>query len=646
MRFGGAGVPSHLPATDNRISLNNPMSFPERIGKYEILAEIGYGGFAAVYQAHDTTSGRTVALKVMHPYWQSDAAFVRRFRREGFEMSRLHHPNIVAVYESGELEHSLYIAMEYLPGRTLNDVLKTEPTLSLERTVSILEPVASALDYAHRQGIIHRDIKPANVLLNESGDQLQVTLLDFGLVKALAGSSALTSQGMLVGSPEYMAPEQANLEARRDVGPAVDRYALGILAYRMLTGRVPFPGNTPATLNAHEHKPVPHPHEFRPDLPDEAAAALLKILAKSPAERFQTAGAFVAQLRMAADAQSSQQEHDAHLKTLYARLDTAARDHQWREVLKLAGEIQAIDRHYRDVQTRLTAAQHELGVQSAAARRRARRLRGLGALGLLLLLLAVIWAWRRFAAPAAPPRTATVGQTWTRPTDDMTLVYVPPGVFLMGAADGDPDERPVHSVTLSGFWLDRTEVSAAQYARCVAAGKCAALESPAAGPTYPAVGVSWEDAAAYCAWAGGRLPTEAEWEYAYRGAAAARYPWGNAFDPARVNFCDVQCGEAWAASDGDDGYAAAAPVDAIPAGASWCGVLNLAGNAWEWVADWYREDAYVMAVAQNPTGPTSGALRVLRGGSWSSPAYNVRGSYRFSAAPAQSDPTWGFRCAQ
>ncbi len=622
------------------------MSFPERIGKYEILAEIGYGGFAAVYRAHDPVGNRTVALKVMHPYWQTDAAFVRRFRREGFEMSRLHHPNIVTIYESGELDQCLYIAMEYLPGHTLNDVLKSEPHLSLERTVSILEPVASALDYAHRQGVIHRDIKPANVLLDESNDQLHVTLLDFGLVKALAGSSALTSQGMLVGSPEYMAPEQANLEARRDVGAAADRYSLGILAYRMLAGRVPFPGNTPATLNAHEHKPVPHPQEFRPDLPDEVADALLKMLAKNPADRFPTASAFVAQLRVAADAQVNEQERGAQLTTLYARLDAAARDHQWREVLGLAGEIQAIDRHYRDVQTRIAGAQHALGMQSAAARQRTRWLRGLGVAGALLLLVGLLWAWHRFAVPSAPPRNAAAGQTWTRPTDSMTLVYVPPGTFLMGAADGDSDERPVHSVALSGFWLDRTEVTESQYALCVAAGKCETPLTPAAGSDYPVVGIAWEDAAAYCAWAGGRLPTEAEWEYAYRGATARLYPWGDIFDPARVNFCDVHCPEAWSASAQDDGYAGAAPVATFVEGASWCGALNLAGNAWEWVADWYGAGAYATAETQNPTGPASGVERVLRGGSWSSPSYNVRGSYRFSAPPGQSEPTWGFRCAQ
>ncbi|HNT73886.1 MAG TPA: bifunctional serine/threonine-protein kinase/formylglycine-generating enzyme family protein [Anaerolineae bacterium] len=622
------------------------MSFPERIGKYEILAEIGYGGFAAVYKAHDSATGRIVALKVMHTYWQTDAAFVRRFRREGFEMSRLHHPNIVTVYESGEWEQYLYIAMEYLAGRTLNDVLKSEITLSLERTVSILEPIASALDYAHRQGVIHRDIKPANVLLDESGGRLQVTLLDFGLVKALAGSSALTSQGMLVGSPEYMAPEQANLELRRDVGSAADRYSLGVLAYRMLTGRVPFPGNTPATLNAHEHKPVPPPQEFRPDLPDEVADTLLKMLAKNPGERFPTAGAFVAQLRVAADTQVNVQERDTQLTALYGQLDVAAREHRWREVLGLAGEIQTLDRHYRDVQSRLAAAQQALGVQSASARRRTRWWRGLGIVGASLALVALFWSWRRLAFPATLPHNAKVGQTWTRPTDGMTLVYVPPGMFLMGAADGDPDEQPVHSVTLAGFWLDRTEVSEAQYAQCVSTGACRALAASATGPNYPAVGVSWEDATAYCAWAGARLPTEAEWEYAYRGVETRIYTWGNTFDPVRVNFCDMHCSEMWSAPDQDDGYAEGAPVESYVAGASWCGARNLAGNAWEWVGDWYHAEAYATAASQNPTGPASGTLRVLRGGSWSSPSYNVRGSYRFSGDPTQSDPTWGFRCAQ
>lgn len=623
--------------------MNQPGSLGN-IGKYVLLEEIGYGGFAAVYKAHDTELERTVALKVMHPYWQGDEGFSERFRREAHTMERLHHPNIVSVYESGAINGQLYIAMEYLPGPSLHDALKETP-FPLERAVEILAQIASALDYAHHQGVIHRDIKPANVILTEVvGEGVRATLLDFGLVKAMSGASALTSQGMLIGSPEYMAPEQVNPDARRYVGPAADRYALGVMAYRMFTGRVPFPGNTPATLNAHENKPVPPPQQFRPDLPDSFVEALLIMLSKGPEARFATASAFVAQLRAVLDAQTYHQERAAQLSDLYACLKESARSKRWDDVLTISERIHAIDRDYRDVKTRMLDAKRESAAQERARAAHSRRWRWIVVGGMLLTLLAV-WAWSRLSEGPLP-RNPALGDRWTRSSDAMDMVYVSPGAFLMGAADGDPDERPVHTVMLAGFWLDRTEVSEAQYGKCVTAGKCSPAQAPEAGVQYPVRGVTWENAHAYCVWAGARLPTEAEWEYAYRGPESRLYPWGDTFDPAALNFCDNRCADDWAMTDADDGYAEFAPAGAYPDHGSWCSALDLAGNLWEWVGDWYGADAYATALTHNPTGPASGAERVLRGGSWRSAAYNVRGSYRFSAFPNQGDATWGFRCAR
>jgi len=614
------------------------------IGKYKIIQEIGYGGFAVVYKAYDTEAERMVALKVMHPYWRNDESFVKRFHREGDLMAQLQHPAIVTVYESGSVDEDLYIAMEYLPGETLSQWLKKTTHLPLAQAVVILEQVAAALDYAHQQGMIHRDIKPANIILQKHDDSIRVTLLDFGLVKALAGSSALTSHGMLVGSPEYMSPEQANLERRQEVGTGADRYALGVLAYRVLTGRVPFPGNTPATLNAHEHKPVPDPRELRPDLPAEVAAALCKMLAKDVAERFPTGRDFVAQLRVFSDTQTNRQQRDSEVQTLYARLDVAARGRQWREVLSLATEIQTLDRHYRDVQVRIDSARRALDIQLTTSTHRLWRGRAAMLFAVLGTLFLSAWALGWFSSQPAPPRNPETGNIWLRPIDDMTMVYVPPGTLLMGKADGDVDEKPVHPVVLSGFWLDQTEVTLAQYARCVADNVCPAATLESSNLQYPVTGISWETATAYCAWGNARLPTEAEWEYAYRGPQSRLYPWGATFEATRVNFCDAACVEDWAAV-ATDGYAEAAPVGTFPAGATWCGARDMAGNVWEWVADWYGASYYVVSGSQNPLGPPSGSQRVLRGGSWRSDAGSVRGSYRFSAVPTATAVTWGFRCA-
>ena len=573
---------------------------PTRIGKYEIVEELGRGGFATVYKARDVDLERVVAHKVLHPYYAEDRQFVERFRQEARAAARLRHPHIVTVYEAGEAGDQLYIAMEYLPGRTLQALLEAEGALPLERALPILEQVAEALDHAHAQGVVHRDVKPGNVMVEQIAEGVRATLTDFGLVKALASGTALTSPGTLLGSPEYMAPEQADPERVGEVGPAADRYALGVVAYQMLTGRVPFPGNTPATLYAHEHKPVPPPRSLCSGLSEAVEAALLCMLAKAPAERFPSACAFVAQLREALLAE----QQAARLAPLYAQLQAAAARQEWAEVLALGGRIQALDPAYRDVVEWMGRAQDYL-------RRPPRRLpRGRPA-----------WLWRVGGGVAAllvvigvavvvVPRLIET-PTWTRPADGMVMVYVPAGEFLMGSSDADgqadDDEKPQHTVYLDGYWIDRTEVTNAQYRKCVEAGACREPEcwddNDYNAPDQPVVCVSWDDAQTYAAWVGGRLPTEAEWEKAARGTDGRIYPWGNSApgcDKANYEGC----------------VGRSATVGSYLTGASPYGALDMAGNVREWVADWYDGRYYGRSAARNPEGPDSGEYRVLRGGSW------------------------------
>jgi len=670
------------------------MTESRRIGKYEILEEIGRGGFAVVYKARDTELDREVALKVLHPYWTADPGFAARFRREARAAARLRHPHVVTVYEAGAAEGQLYIAMEYLPGRTLQELLEAESALPLERTLPILEQVADALDYAHGQGVVHRDVKPGNVIVEETERGIQATLTDFGLVKAMEGSAALTSQGTLLGSPEYMAPEQADPERAAEVGPAADRYALGIVAYQMLTGRVPFPGNTPATLNAHEHKPVPPPKSFRPGIPGTVEAALLKMLAKAPADRFAAGGAFAARLRQARLAAGEARRREAQLAPLYDRLQAAAAQKDWAEVLALGGRIQALDRVYRDVAECMEQARQEL--------RRGRRrpvpawlwgVGGVAVLGVMVLLVAFGSRWNEWFAqgPTKTPTRApmpTPVDTWVRPTDDMVMVYVPTGEFEMGSDDDDvnyavqlcneyrddcergwfEDELPVHTVALNAFWIDRTEVTNAQFVAflneqgnreeggvtwldledgdCLIEQVDGEFRSKGGYADHPVIDVSWYGAAAYCEWAGARLPTEAEWEYAARGPENWVFPWGHDFDGTKVNYCDASCERGWADEAVDDGYALTAPVGSFSMGASWCGALDLAGNVWEWVADWYDEDYYERSPSENPPGPQEGELRVLRGGAWFSSPGIVRSAARDWYLPDYRYDIFGFRCAR
>ncbi len=249
------------------------------------------------------------------------------------------------------------------------------------------------------------------------------------------------------------------------------------------------------------------------------------------------------------------------------------------------------------------------------------------------------------------------GDTWTRPTDGMVMVYVPAGQFEMGSTEGSADEQPVHTVILDGFWIDQTEVTNAQYQKCVEAGKCQSPTTCNWGkPTYgeadkadhPAVCVDWQGAQDYCEWTGGRLPTEAEWEYAARGPEERIYPWGDEFDCAKGNFDDETVIDGNVVSDGEgcDGFDKTAPVGTFPDAVSWCGALDMSGNVWEWTNDWYDGDYYSSSPNENPFGPERGSSKVVRGSSWHN--YNepsLRAAYRtYSRTPDSSTYYIGFRC--
>jgi serine/threonine-protein kinase len=267
---------------------------------------------------------------------------------------------------------------------------------------------------------------------------------------------------------------------------------------------------------------------------------------------------------------------------------------------------------------------------------------------------------------ATPP--PSLGDARTRSLDGMLMVYVPAGEFQMGSDEGEVDhalqlckqydtncrrnyfsvEQPAHAVVLDGFWIDKTEVTNSQYAACQAAGACdepdCQVEAQEASGDRPVVCVTWEQAAAYCAWAGARLPTEAEWEYAARGAGGRRYPWGDEFDGTLLNYCDANCTLRKRDEAVDDGYARTAPVGSYPAGASWVGALDMAGNVWELVADWTAP--YSPERQTNPAGPASGQRRVARGGSWHTSPDHVRSALRTHVGPDQSVDHAGFRCVE
>lgn len=255
------------------------------IGRYEVIRELGQGGMAIVYLAHDPNIKRQVAVKVLPRQFTFEPQFRARFQHEVEVIARLENAAIVPVYDSGEHEDQPYIVMRYMPGGTLADRLGEGP-LPLKEIEPLFQRIGSALDYAHRSGVVHRDLKPGNILFDSQGEAF---LSDFGIAKLAEASVAFTGTGSMVGTPAYMSPEQALGE--KIVDGRSDIYSLGVVLFEALSGQLPFKSDTPMGVAiAHIQEPVPSLLDRNPDLPPSYEAIIRKALEKKPADRYQTAG--------------------------------------------------------------------------------------------------------------------------------------------------------------------------------------------------------------------------------------------------------------------------------------------------------------------------------------------------------------------
>jgi eukaryotic-like serine/threonine-protein kinase len=582
--------------------------------RYEITARLGKGAMGTVYRATEAQYGREVALKIISSDLIVDPDMLERFKREGEALSKLKHPNIVGYLDAFQHGEHYVIVMEYVSEGSLYDLIKLGP-LPIERARQITLDLCDALIRAHRLNIIHRDIKPENILIDEDGTP---KLADFGVARLQEGTR-MTRSGTQVGTPYYMSPEAwegKTLDAQADI------WSLGVILFEMLTGQVPFGGDTgAAVMNKVLTTPPPDLKKLRAEVPSGLVKIVSRMLTRDKKRRYQT------MREVAVDLERVQQ------RTTPVPTKTGPK-----------------------VQAQLTKNVTILSTIKSALPKTLPFLRIAGFAGIAIALFGIgLWAVPKFIpllqilrASPTPTETSTpafqIGSTIISDKDEMILLYVPAGEFTMGRDNRSSNEKPMHTVYLDAFWIDKTEVTNAMYARCIQDGKCSQPTSPkyyndSTYANHPVVYVSWENANAYCSWANRRLPTEAEWEKAAswdeKNQTKYVYPWGNNTpnnDLSNYNGVMEETTE----------------VGNYPSGASPYGALDMAGNVWEWVADWYDPFYYstLGENVRNPPGPNSGQYKVLRGGSWSNEDYFVRSAVRYGVGPALTGNYIGFRCSQ
>lgn len=266
----------------------------DNVGPYKIIEQLGQGGMATVYKAYHASLDRYVALKALHAAFGEDATFSARFQREARVVAKLEHPHIVPVYDYAEHEKRPYLIMKFIEGDTLKARLNKGP-LTAQEIEKVVDSVGSALGYAHTQGILHRDIKPSNVLVTPAGEMY---LADFGLARIAQSGESTLSSDMIMGTPQYISPEQAM--GKKDLDAGTDIYSFAVMLYEMVVGQVPFSADTPfSIIHDHIYTPLPLPQSINPKVPEPVQRVLLKALAKERADRYEAVGDLVAAFKSA-----------------------------------------------------------------------------------------------------------------------------------------------------------------------------------------------------------------------------------------------------------------------------------------------------------------------------------------------------------
>jgi serine/threonine-protein kinase len=616
--------------------------------KVVLVRPLSKGAMGAVWVAAHETLDTEVAVKfIIEEFHVRRADALERFKREATAAARIKSPHVVQMLDHGVTKDGTpYIVMELMEGESLADRIKRDGPLSPKETAQVVTHVCRALTAAHRLGVIHRDIKPQNIFITEIHGELFAKVLDFGIAKHTdsRGREELTEPGTLVGTPEYLSRDLiAKKGAQAD--DQVDLWAVAVVAYKCLTGEIPFSGETLALVLAAlaigEFDP---PSKHRPDLHPRFDRWFKRAFHEKVERRFASAEDLAMSFQAVVDPAAAPWDH---------------RETQARPTVPLTRQVPR-PRRLPLVLTALAGlllgAVIAYGVYRSLPRAvplvRAEAIIGGGAMA--------------SSSEAVTPQPSTVEPTPSSSASDDAgapaprdgEIYVPAGFVLFGCqgddAECEADERPAKRVEVAAFFIDAHEVRVLDYEQCVRERGCNAtgLSGYALGTgsfglskqcnwrrdarsDHPINCVTHTQATTFCQWAKKRLPSEVEWERAARGDDARSFPWGN--EPPT-------CERTVMGGCGGEGTA---PVAAQPADRSPFGVIGLTGNVREWVADWYDADHYRNLVPDRPVGPSSGSERVARGGGWGNPvAKYLRASARSHSAPETRSVHLGFRCAR
>ena len=624
------------------------------IGNYEVISPFGEGGMGELYLGRHTRLAREVIIKTIRTedFSPRQVEHLReRLEREAFVQSQLDHPNIVRVYDFIAAGDTTCIVMEYVPGRDLRKMITRETgPIPDYRALKLFKQVLAAIDYAHNfiyadksgakhQGIIHRDLKPANILVTPD-DVVKVT--DFGIVK-VRGVKGGTQMGFNPGTPEYMSPEQAR---GRELDHRSDIYALGVVLYEMLTGRVPFEGDGSGTSDyeirrGHIEMAVPAMAEFYPGISPELEKIVLKSLEKNPDDRFQTARQFLELLEeyeMTGAAKITGRMLGARQTVLAEGRGTARQSLADAPTVGIGNTVVTDPSRSSGPLPRSNnnalslPSNNSAGVESyarpnvvrPAVEQKSKTPLIIGAVVMALVAIGIsAWLLTR------PPKVPVVP-----PVGAADMKAIPGGEFIMGRDNRSEYERPAHKVTVAPFLIDTNEVTNEQYYEFVRRNNRTAPDHwvngapPSGEDRFPVVNVSWFDARDYCQSRGKRLPSEEEWEFAARGRENFLYPYGNEWKPQLSS-----------ASPSEDQIGKLSVVGSYPSGASPFGVMDMAGNVAEWTASDY------VPYPGSPAKPVAGN-KIQRGGSFTNLPSQQAATDRFFTFPVKKFDYVGFRCAK